>query len=70
MDEIILEEGDECMTNQQFDAVIKMVLHLIDANEADPKAAREMILDLLIDEKSRKKFEKPLSGRKTRRDDE
>jgi len=64
MDTAISADGEEYMTNQQFDAVIKMVLHLIDANEADPKTARKMILDLLIDEKSRNDFEKPMSKRK------
>lgn len=58
------------MTNQQFDAVIKMVLHLIDANDSDPKMAREMILDLLIDEKTREKFEKPMVRRKKEYKDE
>ncbi|MCL2852355.1 MAG: hypothetical protein FWE20_04875 [Defluviitaleaceae bacterium] len=52
-------EGDDTMTNQQFDTVIKMVLNLLDSNEDDPELAREMILDLIIDEKSRQQFKAP-----------
>jgi hypothetical protein len=48
------------MTNQQFDAIIKMVLNLIDSNADKPDLARKMIVDLLIDEKARRDHEKPL----------
>jgi len=70
VNEAVIEKGEDYMTNQQFDAVIKMVLHLIDANDSDPKMAREMILDLLIDEKTREKFEKPMVRRKKEYKDE
>jgi hypothetical protein len=53
-------KGEECMTNQQFDAIIKMVLNLIDSNTDKPELARRMIVDLLIDEKARQDHEKPL----------
>jgi hypothetical protein len=52
-------EGEEMMTNQQFDAIIKMVLNLLDAHKAKPEIARKKIAGLLIDEKAREEFEKP-----------
>ena len=54
-------KGEENMTNQQFDAIIKMVLNLIDSNADKPDLARKMIADLLIDEKARQDHEKPLN---------
>jgi hypothetical protein len=51
---------EELMTNQQFDAIIKMVLNLIDSNQDRPDTARKLIADLLIDEKERQRHEKPL----------
>ena len=51
--------GEDTMTNQQFDAIIKMVLNLLDSNRENPELARKMIVDLLIDEKARKEREKP-----------
>ena len=53
---------DDIMTNQQFDAIIKMVLNLLDSNKGNPELARKMILDLIIDEKTRADHEKPLGG--------
>ncbi|MDR1574055.1 MAG: hypothetical protein LBS24_07070 [Clostridiales Family XIII bacterium] len=60
--EILAREG-EVMTNQQFDAIIKMVLNLIDSNTDKPDIARKMIVDLLIDERARQEHEKPLGDR-------
>jgi hypothetical protein len=59
MDGMIIT-ADDTMTNQQFDAIIKMVLNLIDSNTEKPDVARKMIVDLLIDEKARQEHEKPL----------
>jgi hypothetical protein len=55
--------GEDTMTNQQFDAIIKMVLNLIDSNADKPDVARKMIVDLLIDEKARQEHEKSLAER-------
>ncbi len=52
-------KGEETMTNQQFDAIIKMVLNLLDSNKENPEVARRMIVDLLIDEKAKQEHEKP-----------
>jgi hypothetical protein len=54
--------AEENMTNQQFDAIIKMVLNLIDSNADKPDVARRMIVDLLIDEKARAEHEKPIEN--------
>ncbi|MDR2088126.1 MAG: hypothetical protein LBP73_02095 [Clostridiales Family XIII bacterium] len=54
-------KGEEVLTNQQFNAIIKMVLNLIDSNADKPGVARKMIADLLIDEKARQEHEKPLA---------
>jgi hypothetical protein len=53
-----METGEEIMTNQQFDAIIKMVLNLLDAHKREPGIARKKIAGLLIDEKAREEFEK------------
>ena len=49
------------MTNQQFDAVIKMVLSIYDSNKNNPEVARKMISNLIIDEKTREQYEKPIN---------
>ena len=54
-------EGDVAMTNQQFDAVIKMVLSIYDSNKDNPEVARKMILNLIIDERTREQYENPIS---------
>jgi hypothetical protein len=56
-------EGAEVMTNQQFDAVIKMVLNLFDATSSDPELTRKMIVDLFIDDQIRQEHEKPFQNR-------
>ncbi|MCL2462249.1 MAG: hypothetical protein FWF44_06240 [Defluviitaleaceae bacterium] len=61
MDEAVLEKGEESMTNQQFDAVIKMVLSIYDSNKANPELARKMVANLIIDTNARKEYEKPLN---------
>jgi hypothetical protein len=51
-------ERESIMTNQQFDAILKMVLDLLDAYKNEPGVARKKIARLLIDEKAREEFEK------------
>jgi hypothetical protein len=51
-------EGESVMTNQQFDAILKMVLDLLDAYKNEPGVARKKIARLIIDEKAREEFEK------------
>jgi hypothetical protein len=51
-------EGESVMTNQLFDAILKMVLNLLDAYKNEPDVARKKIVRLLIDEKAREEFEK------------
>jgi hypothetical protein len=53
-----LARGEDIMTNQQFDAILKMVLNLLDAYKNEPEIARKKIAGLLIDEKTRTEFEK------------
>jgi hypothetical protein len=53
-----LARGEDIMTNQQFDAILKMVLNLLDAHKNEPEIARKKIAGLLIDEKARAEFEK------------
>jgi hypothetical protein len=50
--------GESIMTNQQFDAILKMVLDLLDAYKNEPDVARKKIARLIIDEKAREEFEK------------
>ncbi|MCL2352006.1 MAG: hypothetical protein FWC55_05680 [Firmicutes bacterium] len=61
MSETIMAKGEECMTNQQFDAVLKMALSIFDSNKSDPELARKMIVKLIIDEKARQEYEKPMN---------
>ena len=56
-------EDEEIMTNQQFDAVIKMVLNTIDLASQDVATMRKAILDLLIDNETKKEYQKPLKER-------
>jgi hypothetical protein len=53
---------EEIMTNQQFDAVIKMVLNTIDL-ASDVTTMRKAILELLIDDKTKQAYQKPLKER-------
>jgi hypothetical protein len=53
----------EVMTNQQFDAIIKMVLNTIDLASQDVAITRKAILDLLIDDKTKQEYQKPLKER-------
>ena len=56
---LVVAEGVEgVLTNQQFDAILKMVLNLLDAHKNEPDVARKKIAGLLIDEKAREEFEK------------
>jgi hypothetical protein len=50
---------EEIMTDHQFDAIIKMVLDLLDSNQDRPETARKLIADLLIDKQDRQAYEKP-----------
>jgi hypothetical protein len=54
---------EEIMTNQQFDAVIKMVLNTIDLASQDVATMRKAILDLLIDTETKQEYRKPLKER-------
>jgi hypothetical protein len=54
---------EEPMTNQQFDAIIKMVLNTIDLASQDVTTMRKAILDLLIDDKTKQDYQKPLKER-------
>jgi hypothetical protein len=54
---------EEIMTNQQFDAIIKMVLNTIDLASQDVMIMRKAILDLLIDDKTKQDYQKPLKER-------
>jgi hypothetical protein len=54
---------EEIMTNQQFDAVIKMVLNTIDLASQDVATMRKAILDLLIDNETKQEYRKPLKER-------
>jgi hypothetical protein len=54
---------EEIMTNQQFDAIIKMVLNTIDLASQDVITMRKAILDLLIDDKTKQEYQKPLKER-------
>jgi hypothetical protein len=54
----VTAKGEDIMTNQQFDAILKMVLNLLDAHKDEPNVARKKIAGLLIDEKAREEFEK------------
>jgi hypothetical protein len=54
---------EEIMTNQQFDAIIKMVLNTIDLASQDVTTMRKAILDLLIDDKTKQDYQKPLKER-------
>jgi hypothetical protein len=58
-----METGEEIMTNQQFDAIIKMVLNTIDLASQDVTTMRKAILDLLIDDKTKQEYQKPLKER-------
>ncbi|MDR2175242.1 MAG: hypothetical protein LBO82_04810 [Synergistaceae bacterium] len=58
-----METGEEIMTNQQFDAIIKMVLNTIDLASQDVITMRKAILDLLIDDKTKQEYQKPLKER-------
>jgi hypothetical protein len=57
-----IETEEEIMTNQQFDAVIKMVLNTIDL-ASDVTTMRKAILELLIDDKTKQEYQKPLKER-------
>jgi hypothetical protein len=54
---------EEIMTNQQFDAIIKMVLNTIDLAAQDVTTMRKAILDLLIDSEAKQEYQKPLKER-------
>ena len=58
-----IAEGEEIMTNQQFDAIIKMVLNTIDLASQDVATMRKAIADLLIDDKTKQEYQKPLKDR-------
>ena len=58
-----IAEGEEIMTNQQFDAIIKMVLNTIDLASQDVGTMRKAIADLLIDDKTKQEYQKPLKDR-------
>jgi hypothetical protein len=58
-----IEREEEVMTNQQFDAIIKMVLNTIDLASQDVATMRKAILDLLIDDKTKQEYQKPLKER-------
>ena len=55
--------AEEIMTNQQFDAIIKMVLNTIDLASQDVTTMRKAILDLLIDDKTKQEYQKHLKDR-------
>ena len=55
------EKIETPVTNQQFDAIIKMLLHLIDSNRDSPELIRRMIVDLLIDERARQEHQTPFA---------
>jgi hypothetical protein len=57
-----MESEEEIMTNQQFDAVIKMVLNTMDLT-SDVATMRKAILELLIDDKTKQEYQKPLQER-------
>jgi hypothetical protein len=50
---------EEIMTDHQFDAIIKMVLDLLDSNKNRPETARQLIADLLIDKQDRQAYKEP-----------
>jgi hypothetical protein len=56
-------EEESILTNQQFDAIIKMVLNTIDLTSQDVTTMRKAILDLLIDDKTKENYQKPLKER-------
>jgi hypothetical protein len=57
-----IETGEEIMTNQQFDAILKMVLNVIDS--AGVSKARDAIVDMMIDRDDRAEYRKTLQERK------
>jgi hypothetical protein len=57
---------EEVMTNQQFDAILKMVLNVIDS--AGVSKARDAIVDMMIDRDDRDEYKKTLQERKARKD--
>jgi hypothetical protein len=57
-----METGEEIMTNQQFDAILKMVLNVIDS--AGVSKARDAIVDMMIDRDDREEYKKTLQDRK------
>jgi hypothetical protein len=61
-----LGREEEIMTNQQFDAILKMVLNVIDS--AGAEKARDAVVDLMIDRVDREEYQKPLQERKARKD--
>ena len=63
MSTVVAEGMEEIMTNQQFDAIIKMVLNTIDLASQDVTTMRKAILDLLIDEKTKQEYQKSLKDR-------
>jgi hypothetical protein len=59
---IAVEGAEEIMTNQQFDAILKMVLNVIDS--AGIPGARDAIVDMMIDRDDREEYKKTLQDRK------
>jgi hypothetical protein len=57
-----LGQEEEVMTNQQFDAILKMVLNVIDS--AGVSKARDDIVDMMIDRDDREEYRKTLQERK------
>jgi hypothetical protein len=53
---------EEIMTNQQFDAILKMVLNVIDS--AGVSKARDALVDMMIDRNDREEYKKTLQERK------